>query len=157
MRDRARKAGVLATGLLLAVAEAFAAPFQEPAAKPPLVVDEEGLGIHFPRTAADHLAVAEEYVAKAAGWREDAKLHRRMLAAYERLVADLAASPAPARKGGITVPLGSVQKTPAQHLFEYRAHCEAYIHGAEALADEANAMAKFHRARARELRDAKEP
>lgn len=157
MRDRARKAGVLATALLLAVAQASAAPSQEPAAKPPVVVDEKGVGIQFPRTAADHLVIAEEYVAKARERREDAKLHRRMLAAYERLVADLAASATAPRKGGITIPLGSAERTPARHLPEYRAHCEAYIQGAEALADEAGAMAEFHRARARELRDPKEP
>ena len=158
MRDRGRsKAAVLATAVLLAIAQASAAPAQEPAAKPPVVVDEEGVGIHFPRTAADHLAVAEEYVAKAADRREDAKLHQRMLAAYERFVADLAASPPPPRKRGLTVPLGSVEKTPTRHLREYRVHCEAYIHGAEALADEAEAMAELHRARARELRDSKEP
>jgi hypothetical protein len=148
---------VLAAAVLLADGQASTAVDQEPTAKPPVVVDEEGAGVHFPRTAADHLAVAEEYVAKAAERREDAKLHRRMLAAYERLVADLAASPAPPLKGGITVPLGSVEKTPARHLPEYRVHCDAYIHGAEALAAEAETLAEFHRARARELRDPREP
>lgn len=39
----------------------------------------------------------------------------------------------------------------------YRAHCEAYLHGAGLLADEADKLVEFHRARARELRDSQDP
>ena len=115
------------------------------------------MGLHFPHSAEDHEAVAEEYMAKAADRRKEADLHRRMLAAYERLARDRATQPAPPRKPGKTFPSEKRAKPSKGRLAEYRAHCETYIHGAEVLADEAEKLAEFHRARARELRETKDP
>jgi hypothetical protein len=102
-------------------------------------------------TAADHLATASEYAGKAAEHRKEVDTHRRMFAAYERLVADLATQPAPRAKRGKTFPSPKRGKATKDQLAEYRAHCEAYIRGAEALAEEADRLAELHRARAREL------
>lgn len=130
---------------------------QEASPKPSPPSDDEVVGLHFPHTPEDHLALAEDYVKLAAGHRKDADLHRRMLAAYERLAADLAAEPAPPKKPGKTLPSGKRAKDSKNPVAEYRDHCGAYIHGAELLADEAEKLAEFHRARARELRESQDP
>jgi hypothetical protein len=131
---------------------------QEGSAKrSPQAGDDEVVGLHFPHTAEDHLAIANDYVKLAADHRKEADLHRRMLAAYERFVADLSAQPVPPQKRGKTFPSGKRAKPSQDPLAEYRAHCEPYIRGAEVLADEAEKLAEFHRDRARELRDARDP
>ena len=130
---------------------------QEASPKPSLPREDEVVGVLFPRTAEDHLAVADDYLKLAASHRKEADLHRRMLAAYERLAADLAAQPPPPKKRGKTLPAGKRAKDSKDPVAEYRAHCGAYIHGAELLADEADKLAEFHKARARELLESKDP
>lgn len=137
------------------LAAAVAGQDASPKASPP--GEDEVVGLHFPHTAADHLAMADDYARKAADRRKEADLHRRMFAAYERLAADLAAQPAPPKKRGKTFPGGKHAKDSKDPVAEYRAHCDAYIRGAELLADEAEKLADFHRARARELRESQDP
>ena len=141
------------TGLVLAAVVAG----QDASPKPSHAGEGEVVGLHFPVTAEDHLAVADEYVKKAADRRKEADLHRRMFAAYERLAADLAAQPPPPKKRGKTFPAGKRGKDSKNPVTEYRAHCEAYIHGAELMADEAEKLAEFHRARAREPSESQNP
>ena len=148
--------GALAAGLAL-VGMSAVVRGQQPTPAPTPLLDLEGAGVHFPRTPEDHLAVADEYVKKAADHRKEVDFHRRMLAAYERLAADLAARPVPPQKRGKTVPAGKPSKGSRDPVAEYRAHCEGYMRGAELLAAEADKLAEFHRARAREPREPKDP
>ena len=141
--------GIVLTSLLAAA--------QQPAPTPSALPEDEAAGVHFPHTAEDHLAAAADYTGKAGEHRKEADLHRRMLAAYERLARDLAAQPAPPRKRGKTFPAEKPGQPSKDLIAEYRAHCETYRHGAEMLADEADKLAEFHRARARELRETKDP
>lgn len=152
MSDARTLASVLALVGMVTVAAG-----QEPTPNPPAADEAEVVGLHFPHTAEDHLAVADDYVKLAASHRKEADLHRRMFAAYERLVKDLATQPAPPKKRGKTFPAGKRAKDSKDPVAEYRVHCEAYIHGAELLADEAEKLAEFHRARARELRESQDP
>jgi len=140
-------------GLVLAAVGAG----QDASLKPSQAGEDEVVGLHFPVTAEDHLAVADDYARKAADRRKEADLHRRMFAAYERLAADLAAQAAPPKKPGKTFPLGKRKKGSKDPVAQYRAHCDAYIRGAELLADEAEKLAELHRARARELREPRDP
>ncbi len=130
---------------LVALGRAGLVAGQEATPKPSPVIDEEGAGIHFPQTAEDHLAIADEYTAKAAERRKEAGRHRGMIAAYEHLAADLSRQ--------AVRPGKRAAKGPKAALAQYRAHCESYIQGAEWLAAEADKLAEFHRARARELKD----
>lgn len=130
---------------------------QEPTPKPADAGEAEVVGLRFPHTAEDHMAVADDYVKLAASHRKEAALHRRMFVAYERLAKDLATQPAPAKKRGKTFPAGKRAKDSKDAVAEYRAHCDAYIRGAELLADEAEKLAEFHRARARELHESQDP
>ncbi len=88
-----------------------------------------------PQTVEDHLALVERYRAQAAAYRKEADVHRETLAGYRRRVAAF-----PNKSG---------------HEFgwftELRQRCEGYIRRLEALADEAERFAEFHRMRAREL------
>ena len=142
-------AGFVLTSLLAAA--------QQAAPRPSPLPDDEVAGVYFPHTAEDHLAAAADYTRKAEERRKEADLHRRMPAAYERLARDLATQPAPARTRGKTFPAEKRGKPSKDLVAEYRAHCETYTHGAEMLADEADKLAEFHRARARELRQTKDP
>jgi hypothetical protein len=142
-------AGFVLTGLLAAA--------QQPAPEPSPQPKDEGVGVHFPHTAEDHLALAADYTRKAEERRKEADLHRRMLAAYEGLARDLATQPAPPRKRGMTFPSEKRAKPSKDPVAEYRGHCQTYTHGAEKLADEADKLAESHRAWARELRGAKDP
>ena len=141
---------VAAVGALLAVA-------QQPPPPPSPLSEDEVTGVHFPHTAEDHLAVADDYTRKAEEHRKEADRHRRMLAAYERFARDFAAQPAPPRKRGKTFPSEKRAKPSNDPVAEYRAHCGTYTRGAEMLADEADKLAEFHRARARELRETRDP
>ena len=134
----------------------FLAVAQQPAPQPSRPPEDEVAGVHFPQTAEDHLAAADGYTRKAAELRKEADLHRRMVAAYERLARDLASQPAPPPKRGKTFPSGRSAKPSKDPVSEYRAHCKTYTGGAEMLADEADKLAEFHRARARELREPKD-
>jgi hypothetical protein len=93
-----------------------------------------GQEVTAPQTAPEHRARAEEYQRKAAAYRKDAEMHRQMLTDYSK---NVARNP----------------KDPGENSFikKMRLHCEKYIKSAEALATEAEEMAKFHAMRAREL------
>lgn len=143
-------------GLAAFVLTSLLAVAQQPAPKPSPLPEDEVTGVHFPHTAEDHLAVADDYTRRAAEHRREADLHRRMLAAYERFARDLATQPAPPRKRGKTFPYQERAKPSKDAVAEYRVHCETYRRGAEMLADEADKLAEFHRTRARELRETKD-
>lgn len=117
--------------------------------------DDEITVVQWPHTAEQHLAAAEAYARKAAEYRKEADLHRRMLAAYGRLARDL--RPAPPRKPGKTVPSERPSKLSEEPMAEYRAHCNAYIQATETLARQADMLAEFHKAQAREVHDPKSP
>ena len=155
IRKRLSTAMTLAAGLGLVGITSIASG-QQPAPAPSPLLDDEGAGPRFPRTAEDHLAVAEEYAAKAVERRKEVELHRRMLAAYERLATDIAGQPTPPPKRGKTLPSGRRARS-KDLVAQYHTHCEGYIRGAEMMAGEAQSLADFHQARARELRDAQEP
>ena len=86
-----------------------------------------------PESAQDHYAMAEHYQKVAAQTREDVEMHKKMLADFTKGVA---ANP----KSG---------ENP--YAKEMRLHCERYIKSAEDFAAEADASAKFHTLRAKEL------
>lgn len=88
-----------------------------------------------PLTVEEHLALVERYRRKAAEYRKEADEHRKMLAGYRR---DAAVFP---NKSGREFPW----------FTKLRQRCEGYIQRADALADEADRFAEFHRMRAREL------
>lgn len=87
-----------------------------------------------PETAADHLAMAKKYEAKAAEYKADADMHRKMLADYEK-------NTPPAQKKMGNDPWLAKMKT----------HCEGYIKDAESLAKGATAFAEYHRMRGQEM------
>ena len=86
-----------------------------------------------PDTAEQHREKAEMYKAKAAGYRQDADEHRKMLASYKRRMA-------PTPKTG---------ENP--WLKKMRVHCEKFIADADALAREADKFAEYHTLRAAEM------
>jgi len=88
-----------------------------------------------PQTAEDHITLAENYTKKAAGYRQDADEHRRMLKAYKSRIA--------------RVPKETLEDP---WLKKMRLHCERYINEAESLAREADKFAEYHTLRAAELR-----
>ena len=129
----------------------------QPAPAPTPAPGDEVAGVDLPRTAEDHMAAADGYTRRAAELRKEADLHRRMVAAYERLARDLASQPAPPPKRGKTFPSRKSAKSSKDPAAEYRAHCMTYTGGAEMLADEADTLAEIHRAQAHELRETKHP
>ena len=86
-----------------------------------------------PQTVQEHRDRAAEYQKKAADARQDAEAHRKMLADYSKTVAKSPKAP-----------------TENPYIKEMRLHCEKYIEADEALAREADEMAKFHEMRAKE-------
>src|SRR6266508_2614052 len=80
----------------------------------------------------DHSAHAQEM--KAAEYRKEAEAHKKMLADYSKTVA---------RNPKDTGENAYIKKM--------RLHCEKYINAAEALAQEADEMAKYHTMRAKEM------
>ncbi len=87
-----------------------------------------------PTTKDEHMKMAESYKKKAAGYREDAEFHRKMLADYKMGVANLPKSP-----------------TENPWIKKERIHCEAYIKQAMKLASQADEFAEFHTMRASEV------
>ena len=87
-----------------------------------------------PRTAQEHKDRAAEYEKKAAEYRKDIAAHRKMLADYSKTVAK---NPKDTGENA--------------YIKKMRLHCEKYIKAAEALAQEADEMAKFHTMRAKEM------
>jgi uncharacterized protein HemX len=87
-----------------------------------------------PQTAQEHRERAEQYRKKAAEYRKEAEAHKKMLADYSKTVA---------RNPKDTGENAYIKKM--------RLHCEKYINAAEALAQEADEMAKYHTMRAKEM------
>lgn len=87
-----------------------------------------------PHTAQEHRQHAEQYQKKAVEYRKEAETHRKMLADYSKTVA---------RNPKDTLENGYIKKM--------RLHCQKYSKAAEALAQEADEMAKFHTMRAKEM------
>lgn len=87
-----------------------------------------------PQTAQEHRARAEEYQKKAEEYRKEAEAHKKMLVAYSKTVA---------RNPKDTGENAYIKKM--------RLHCEKYSRAADALAREAEEMAKFHTMRAKEM------
>ena len=95
---------------------------------------DHGQEMKAPQTAQDHKARAEQYEKKAAEYRQEAAAHKKMLADYSKTVA---------RNPKDTGESGYIKKM--------RLHCQKYSRAAEALAQEAEDMAKFHMMRAKEM------
>lgn len=89
-----------------------------------------------PKTPEEHFARASQYDAKAKEYRQEAALHKKMLKE------EIDALPPKLKSAGPEP--GWVQKM--------RKHCEGYIRQAEALAQEAEQFAEFHRMRGREMK-----
>jgi uncharacterized protein HemX len=87
-----------------------------------------------PQTAQEHRDRAEQYRKKAAEYRTEAQGHKKMLADYSKTVAR---SPKDTGENA--------------YIKKMRLHCEKYINAAEALAQEADEMAKYHTMRAKEV------
>ena len=87
-----------------------------------------------PQSAQEHKDRAAEYEKKAAEYRKDIAAHRKMLTDYSKTVAQ--------------APKTTIENA---YIRKMRLHCEKYIKAAEALATEAEEMAKFHELRAKEL------
>ncbi|HEX4949889.1 MAG TPA: hypothetical protein VFZ34_24700 [Blastocatellia bacterium] len=95
---------------------------------------DHGQEMKAPQTAQEHRARADEYEKKAAEHRNEAAAHQKMLKDYSKTVA---------RNPKDTGENAYIRKM--------RLHCEKYIKAAEALAVEAEEMAKFHKMRAKEI------
>lgn len=105
------------------------------AEKQPCPCAGEAQAVVPPRTAEEALKLAERYDAKAAGYREDAAAHRRMVTEVWERTAQLP-------KGG---------EAPA--VKRMREHCEVYIDRAKQLAVAAERLADYYRLRAEELKE----
>jgi len=98
--------------------------------------DEQAVAV--PQTPDEHFARAKAYEDKAATYRQEATMHRRMLADYDKAHGN----PALETKTGKELPwVGKMRK-----------HCESYIKEAERMAGEATRFAEFHRMRGEEMR-----
>ena len=99
---------------------------------------EQTQALDVPKTPEEHLARAAEYDKKAAAFRQDAAMHRKMFAEYEKSQG----SPSLQSKTGRELPW----------IAKMRKHCDAYIQAADKLAAEAQSFAEFHRMRAAEMK-----
>ena len=95
---------------------------------------DHGQEMQAPQTAQEHKARAEQYQKKADEYRKEAAAHKKMLVDYSKTVA---------RNPKDTGESGYIRKM--------RLHCQKYSKAAEALAQEAEDMAKFHTMRAKEM------
>jgi hypothetical protein len=93
-----------------------------------------GQEIKIPQTAKDHYELAERYQKKAAEYRAEIDMHKKMLAEYSK---------------GVAKNPKDTGENP--YIKKMRLHCEKYIRAAENLEREAAEMAKFHTFRAKEL------
>lgn len=98
----------------------------------PLCGQASDAPLTIPQTAPEHHARAADYQKKAADARADAESHRQMLAENKK-----ARDPS--------------RSTQNQWVTEMRKHCDGYIKAGDALAQQAEEMAKFHELRAAEL------
>ncbi len=87
-----------------------------------------------PHTAQEHREHAERYQKKAVEYRKEAEAHRKMLADYSKTVAK---NPKDTNENA--------------YIKKMRLHCQKFSKAAEALALEAEEMAKFHTMRAKEV------
>lgn len=132
-RHRANAAiRTLASGALLALAITLPVPSLAQDAKQDHSAHAQEMKA--PQTAQEHRERAEQYQKKAAEYRKEAEAHKKMLADYSKTVA---------RNPKDTGESGYIKKM--------RLHCEKYSKAAEALAQEADEMAKFHTMRAKEM------
>jgi hypothetical protein len=122
---------ISAVSLLLA----FAAPIMSRAqeSKQDRFGHATGQEVKIPQTVQDHLDLAERYQKKAAEYRQEIDIHKKMLSEYSKGVARLPKD---------------TSENP--YIRKMRLHCEKYS-AAENLAREADEMARFHTFRAREL------
>lgn len=86
-----------------------------------------------PNSADEHLAMSDSYKQKASAYRQDAEMHRTMLAEY--------------KKGAVDGQKGSENPW----VKTMRQHCETYIKDAEKLATDADKFTEFHAMRAKEM------
>lgn len=93
-----------------------------------------GHEMKIPQTAKDHYELAERYQKKAAEYRAEIEMHKKMLAEYSK---------------GVAKNPKDTGENP--YIKKMRLHCEKYIRAAENLEREAAEMAKFHTFRAKEL------
>jgi hypothetical protein len=123
---------ISAVGLMMAAALPALALAQNP--KQDHSAHVSGQEMKVPHTAQEHLARAEQYRRKATEYRQEAEAHKKMLADYSKTVA-------------------KNPKDPGENAYikKMRLHCEKYIKAAEALAQEADEMAKYHTMRAKEM------
>ena len=124
----------LAAGALLMLAASFSITASAQDAKQDHSGHVMGQDMKMPHTAQEHREHAEQYQKKAAEYRKEAEAHKKMLADYSKTVA---------RNPKDTGESGYIKKM--------RIHCEKYSKAAEALAQEADDMAKFHTMRAKEM------
>ena len=95
---------------------------------------DHGQEMKAPHTAQEHKARAEQYQKKAEEYRMEAEAHKKMQADYSKTVA--------------RNPKDTVE---SRYIKKMRLHCQKYSRAAEALAQEAEDMAKFHTMRAKEM------
>lgn len=87
-----------------------------------------------PKTAEDHVALAKRYEDKAAEYRQEAAYHRDMAAAYRAYLPEFRNHP-----------------IRGEEPEKMQKHCMAIMKDTEKLATEAEAAAKYHRLRAKEM------
>lgn len=131
-RSTATAIRTLTAGALLALAIALTGPSLAQGAKQDHSAHAQEMKA--PQTAQEHRERAEQYQKKAAEYRKEAEAHKKMLADYSKSVA---------RNPKDTGENAYIKKM--------RLHCEKYIKAAEALAQEADEMAKYHTMRAKEM------
>ena len=124
----------LITGTLLMLAASFSITALAQDVKQDHSGHVMGQDMKMPHTAQEHREHAEQYQKKAAEYRKEAEAHKKMLADYSKRVA---------RNPKDTGESGYIKKM--------RLHCERYGKAADALALEAEEMAKFHTMRAKEV------
>ena len=124
--------GILIAGALLTLAAAL--PVQSLARSAKQDHSAHAQEMKAPQTAQEHRERAEQYRKKAAEYRKEAEAHKKMLADYSKTVA--------------RNPKNTGENA---YIKKMRLHCEKYINAAEALAQEAEEMAKYHTMRAKEI------
>ncbi len=124
--------GTLTAGALLALAIAIPVPSLARGAKQDHSAHAQEMKA--PQTAQEHRERAEQYQKKAAEYRKEAEAHKKMLADYSKTVAK---NPKDTGENA--------------YIKKMRLHCEKYGKAAEALAQEADEMAKYHMMRAKEI------
>lgn len=110
----------------------FVAPQAAHAADPALKDHMASMAM-MPKTADEHLTMSDSYKQKASGYRQDAEMHRSMLADY--------------KKGAV----GGQKGSENPWVKTMRLHCETYIKDAEKLATDADKFTEFHAMRAKEM------